>query len=250
MKKRRFNAFTLLELLIVIAVIAVLLALGATTLSAAKDKARMANCLNNLRQLGFGIAMYTGDYKEYPPDITTNASGTLVRNFGAIGGHDGVSTNMGPAYVHIPPSNERPLQNYVNPGDVFRCTEDSGTAIDGDRPITNFRLLGCSYWYNFWVPSLQSSGTLSRKSPNLLILLFEPPATPIAGRSGRPWYFQWHYRNGGKGASAINDMRLDSVKPRFISPILFLDGHVAVKDFTAPLVTRTENSVQTEWIWK
>ena len=60
-------AFTLVELLVVIAVIAILLSLMLPALSKAKTKAQTGRCLSNLRQLGIGILLYTPDYNEKFP---------------------------------------------------------------------------------------------------------------------------------------------------------------------------------------
>ena len=50
--------FTLIELLVVIAIIAILAAMLLPALSAARERARSANCVNNLKQLGYGFTMY------------------------------------------------------------------------------------------------------------------------------------------------------------------------------------------------
>ena len=63
----RSRAFTLVELLAVIAIIAVLLALLLPALSKAREKARSVVCKNHLRQTGLGLQMYVHDNGCYPP---------------------------------------------------------------------------------------------------------------------------------------------------------------------------------------
>ena len=60
-------AFTLVELLVVVAIIAMLAALLLPALSGARAQARVKVCGNNLRQLGFGIAMYADDNTDFVP---------------------------------------------------------------------------------------------------------------------------------------------------------------------------------------
>ena len=63
----RFPAFTILELLIVIGLIAVLAALLLPTVTRAREQAKSAKCLSNLRQLGQAALAYAQSYDGYFP---------------------------------------------------------------------------------------------------------------------------------------------------------------------------------------
>jgi prepilin-type N-terminal cleavage/methylation domain-containing protein/prepilin-type processing-associated H-X9-DG protein len=62
------RAFTLIELLVVIAIIAILAAILFPVFSQAKEAAKKANCLSNLRQVGTAFVMYETDYDDRLPD--------------------------------------------------------------------------------------------------------------------------------------------------------------------------------------
>jgi prepilin-type N-terminal cleavage/methylation domain-containing protein/prepilin-type processing-associated H-X9-DG protein len=79
------RGFTLIELLVVIAIIAILAAILFPVFAQARERARMAVCLSNLKQVGLAGIMYTNDYDEfYPPSryagtaVPASHGGTLI----------------------------------------------------------------------------------------------------------------------------------------------------------------------------
>ena len=68
MKRRRpgmTRAFTLIEMLVVIAIIGILLAIMLPAINAAREASRDATCKNNLRQFGVGMNIWADNHKNY-----------------------------------------------------------------------------------------------------------------------------------------------------------------------------------------
>jgi prepilin-type N-terminal cleavage/methylation domain-containing protein len=66
-QRRLARAFTLVELLVVIGIIAVLISLLLPTLGRAREAAKRAQCLSNLRQTHLALVLYANAYKDGVP---------------------------------------------------------------------------------------------------------------------------------------------------------------------------------------
>jgi prepilin-type N-terminal cleavage/methylation domain-containing protein/prepilin-type processing-associated H-X9-DG protein len=71
------NSFTLIELLVVVAIIAVLVALLLPALNAARESARAAVCLSNVRQLSLAMVQYGEMYGAWPAAARCGGPQTL-----------------------------------------------------------------------------------------------------------------------------------------------------------------------------
>ncbi len=82
---RREAAFTLVELLVVVAIIAILAAILFPVFARARENARRSSCQSNLKQMGIGLLQYTQDYDErFPMGLSTDGLGSFSTTFDHI----------------------------------------------------------------------------------------------------------------------------------------------------------------------
>ena len=77
MQKQRTGAFTLVELLVVMAIMGVLAGLMIPVLGSARASARDTQCLGNLRNIGTAMMMYIGVYNDHIPPCGGQGSDTF-----------------------------------------------------------------------------------------------------------------------------------------------------------------------------
>ncbi len=118
--RRRDAGFTLVELLVVIAIIAILASLLLPTLASAKEKARQAACLSNLKQLELCYQLYLDDNNDVLP-LNHAVPDRSLRGSWVVGDakHDTSTTNI----------QEGVLFRYNQSVAIYRCPADHSRTL-------------------------------------------------------------------------------------------------------------------------
>ncbi len=103
---QRKRGFTLIELLVVIAIIAVLIALLLPAVQSAREAARRATCVNNLKQMGLALQNYHDALLVFPPGYLTTSK--------FIDGETDTAPGWGWASMILPYIEQTPLYSSIN----------------------------------------------------------------------------------------------------------------------------------------
>lgn len=202
------NAFTLIELLVVIAIIAVLAAILFPVFARAKQSAKQAQCISNLRQIGASIGMYMGDYDDIFPHAVDPVDKFAPEIWAAEPEFQARIPNM--------PSLHDALQPYMKSKQIFQCAADTGMATLDSHPYIPFpaspslyKTYATSYFFRTEIAFKYFSNTTFQLPSDVNILM------DAAGH--------WH---SGERALALNEAQAYTRLKQYRYNTLFGDFHV------------------------
>jgi prepilin-type N-terminal cleavage/methylation domain-containing protein len=197
MNQRRI-AFTLVEVLVVIAVIGIIAALLIPALAVAKAKVSRIHCVSNLRQLGLGVHLYSDDHSDRLPGPLWQVTYENFNNWD--------NTRLGfytATYStgHPPALKARAMPTARCPAAVHLWKEPppGSKPMDVDRPVSYnvvSNAMGLSrpfgYPYSFWPEPKDNPGALTHfEEPKRFREIAQPAAAwsfSDADQGNVPWW--------------------------------------------------------------
>src|SRR3954462_12352912 len=134
---RKRNAFTLVELLVVIGIIAILIGILLPTLSRARESAHRTACASNLRQLTIAMRYYADAHRDRLPNAND-------------AGGDG-NVDLGLVLVTL-------ANDYVKKPELFHCPSDQtpmpSSIYSSDYDVENSARMSYDFFSLWWDNSL------------------------------------------------------------------------------------------------
>ena len=228
MRSHHQRAFTLIELLVVISIIAVLSAILFPVFARARENARRASCLSNLKQIGLGFMMYVQDYDERFPAAFTRTPQTPP---------DGASWAGSTWYW------QQLIYPYTKSDQIYMCPSAPKTVTSGLYTM-NYGVNELIAVGNQTAENIPGSGEMGMPYPTIALAAINRPSdTYLAMDSGAyvmyPHYalnpYQYYYL---PGVHATTGVECKSATSNYIDDcqgegrhfdgenVAFADGHV------------------------
>jgi len=200
------RGFTLIELLVVIAIISILASILFPVFARARENARRASCLSNLKQIGLGLMQYTQDYDEKYP-LLGYADGDTIKY------PDGTTSNNNWVLRIYP---------YVKSTQVFNCPSNSRTPWIGGSGGKNTSSPNAVYSVSYGMNSRLINGGYSAIS---IASVEKVSQTLMFADSGgeSPYAILDLYYTGPSSPRWVDDRHLDGAN------LVFADGHAKWK---------------------
>lgn len=246
----RKRAFTLIELLVVIAIISILAAILFPVFSRARENARRASCMSNLKQIGLAMVMYTQDYDDH----------MMSARLGVSGGTTDFTYPNGTTVSKFSTWYNQ-LYPYVKNIQIYNCPSESNLTYTGNYTGA------LAYTYNYlhpYGPVFNDSnrgislGDFNRTGANIAAI--EVPSETIAITEGTAMALRFNANTASFNATEetllssatcvdTGDWRQNCLRARHMETMncLFIDGHVKAMNWRSILGDPNNKEAMKYW---